>query len=155
MSDDEPRDSFEDSLRAMAQNLGDSLRRLAGQDFDFDEVVRATGLDPEEAKRWAREWVESHRGEPAGPPAGEDPLGGAGPHPLDAPTEEQGVALAALESGRWTVEPGTSMLVAHGDGPAPKDALGLVRELRVRDWLAADGGLTLAGRRALSRWLDR
>jgi hypothetical protein len=152
--DDEPRDSFEDSLRAMAQNLGDSLRRLAGEDFDFDEVVRATGLDPEEAKRWAQEWLYAHRGAPAGPPA-EDPLGGAGPHPLDLPTEEQGTALAALESGRWTVEPGTSMLVAHGEGPAPKDALGLVRELRVRDWLDAEGKLTLAGRRALARWLDR
>jgi len=156
MSDDEPRDSFEDSLRAMAQNLGDSLRRLAGQDFDFDEVVRATGLDPDEAKRWAREWVHAHRGAPAGPPPpAEDPLRGAGPHPLDDPTEEQGTALAALESGRWTVEPGTSMLVAHGEGPAPKDALGLVRELRVRDWLDGEGRLTLSGRRALERWLDR
>jgi hypothetical protein len=155
MSDDEPRDNFEDSLRAMAQYLGDSLRRLAGQDFDFDEVVRATGLDPEDAKRWAREWVVTHRGAPTGPPADEDPLRSAGPHPLDEPTEEQGVALAALESGRWTVEPGTSMLVSHGDGPAPKDALGLVRELRVRDWLDADGRLTLAGRSALARWLER
>jgi len=42
----------------------------------------------------------------------------------------------------------------HGDGPGPRDALGLVRELRVRDWLDADGRLTLAGRHALSRWLD-
>jgi hypothetical protein len=149
MSDDEQRDNFEDSLRAMAQGIGDSLRRLAGQDFDFDEVVRATGLDPEEAKRWAGQWLHAHR-----VPA-EDPLRGAGPHPLDLPTEEQGMALAALESGRWTVEPGTSMLVAHGEGPAPRDALGLVRELRVRDWLDGDGALTLAGRRALARWLDR
>lgn len=147
-------DSFEDSLRAMAQNIGDSLRRLAGQDFDFDEVVRSTGLDPEEAKRWAGEWLHAHRGAPAGPST-EDPLRGAGPHPLDLPTEEQGVALAALESGRWSVEPGTSMLVAHGEGPAPKDALGLVRELRVRDWLDGEGALTLAGRHALTRWLDR
>jgi hypothetical protein len=152
MSDDEQHDSFEDSLRAMAQNIGDSLRRLAGQDFDFDEVVRATGLDPVEAKRWAHEWLHARRGAPA--PA-EDPLGRAAPHPLDLPTEEQGVALAALESGRWTVEPGTSLLVAHGDGPAPKDALGLVRELRVRDWLDGEGALTLAGRRALARWLER
>jgi hypothetical protein len=29
-----------------------------------------------------------------------------------------------------------------------------VRELRVRDWITAEGKLTLAGRRALSRWLD-
>jgi hypothetical protein len=146
-------DSFEDSLRAIAQNLGDSLKRLAGDDFDLEEVVRSTGLDPEETKRWAREWLGSRRSSaPAGP---SDPLRDAGPHPLDEPTEEQGVALAALDSGRWSVEPGTDMLVARGSGPGPADALGLVRELRVRDWLAADGELTLAGRRALERWLDR
>jgi hypothetical protein len=29
-----------------------------------------------------------------------------------------------------------------------------VRELRVRDWITPEGKLTLAGRRALSRWLD-
>ena len=45
------------------------------------------------------------------------------------------------------------MLVPHGDGPAPKNALGLVRELGVRDWIDADGTVTLAGRRALERWL--
>jgi hypothetical protein len=152
MSDEERHDGFEYSLRDMAQNLGDSLRRLAGQDFDFDEMVRATGLDPGETKRWAQHLQERLR-VPGAPY--EDPLRGAGPHPLDLPTEDQGLALAALESGRWTVEPGTSMLVAHGDGPAPKHALGLVRELRVRDWLDGEGRLTLAGRRALARWLER
>ena len=146
-------DNFEDVLRALAQNVSDSLKRVAGEDFDIDEVVRSTGLDPEEAKRWAREWFSAHRsGVPARP---SDPLRNAAPHPLDVPTEEQGVALAALDSGRWSVEPGTNMLVGHGDGPAPANALGLVRELRVRDWLDADGRLTLAGHRALERWLDR
>ena len=29
-----------------------------------------------------------------------------------------------------------------------------LRELRVRDWLGADGEITLVGRRALSRWLE-
>ncbi len=76
------------------------------------------------------------------------------PHPLDLPTDEQGLALAALDSGRWSVEPGTDALASHGQGPGPADALGLVRELRVRDWIAADGTITLAGRRALSRWLE-
>jgi len=84
----------------------------------------------------------------------EDPLRGAGPHPLDLPTEEQGLALAALDSGRWVIEPGTGALSAHGEGPGPNDALGLVRELRARDWIAADGAITLAGRSALGRWLD-
>jgi hypothetical protein len=145
-------DSFEDSLRAIAQNLGDSLKRLAGEDFDLDEVVRAAGLDPDETRRWVSQAFTAHRG---APPAPSDPLRDAGPHPLDLPTEEQGVALAALDSGRWTVEPGTEALVAHGPGPAPDDALGLVRELRVRDWLDADGALTLTGRNALERWLER
>jgi hypothetical protein len=84
----------------------------------------------------------------------EDPLRGAGPHPLDVPTEEQGLALAALESGRWTVEPGSRKLSPAGEGPGPSDALGLVRELRVRDWIDADGAVTLTGRRALTRWLE-
>jgi len=144
-------DSFEDALRAIAQSVSESLKRVAGEDFDLDEAVRATGLDPDEAKRWAREWMSSHRAPaPAGP---SDPLRDAAPHPLDVPTEEQRVALAALDSGRWSVEPGTDMLVGHGDGPAPANALGLVRELRVRDWIDADGAVTAAGRRALQRWL--
>jgi hypothetical protein len=160
MSDDEHRDSFEETLRAMAQNLSESIQRVARG--DLDDIVRATGLDPDEARRWAQDagdWMTDQAarfqtGAPAGPsrPApAEDPLR---PHPLDDPTEEQGLALAALESGRWTIEPGTSMLVAHGEGPAPKNALGLVRELRVRDWIDANGTVTVAGRHALERWLD-
>jgi hypothetical protein len=159
MSDDEHRDSFEETLRAMAQNISESLRRVT--EGDLDDLVRATGLDPDDARRWAQEageWMSDQAarfqaGAPAGPSrpaAPEDPLR---PHPLDPPTEEQGLALAALASGRWTIEPGTSMLVARGDGPAPKNALGLVRELRVRDWIDADGAVTAAGRRALERWL--
>ena len=88
------------------------------------------------------------------PSRSDDPLRSAGPHPLDLPTDEQGIALAALESRRWMVEPGTDALTARGDGPGPSDALGIVRELRVRDWLGANGEITLVGRRALSRWLE-
>ncbi len=75
-------------------------------------------------------------------------------HPLDLPTEEQALALAALDSGRWTVEPGSDSLTAKGDGPGPSDALGIVRELRVRDWIGPDGELTQVGHHALSRWLS-
>src|SRR4051794_39638173 len=91
---------------------------------------------------------------PDAPARWEDPLRGAGPDPLDMPTDDQGRALAALDSGRWSVEPGTSMLTSHGDGPGPRDALGLVRELRVRDWIDIDGEVTLVGRAALRRWLE-
>jgi len=75
----------------------------------------------------------------------------AGPHPLAMPTAEQGVALAALESGRWRIESGA--FTVH-DGPGPGDPLGLLRELRVSDWVTADGELTLTGRKALARWLE-
>jgi hypothetical protein len=40
------------------------------------------------------------------------------------------------------------------DGPGPTEPLGLLRELRVSDWVTADGELTLTGRKALARWLD-
>jgi hypothetical protein len=161
MSDDEHRDSFEETLRAMAQGLSESIQRVTRG--DFDDLVRATGLDPEDARRWAQdagEWMNEQAARfqggttapvPARPARAEDTLR---PHPLDTPTDEQGLALAALESGRWTIEPGTSMLVSHGDGPGPNNALGLVRELRVRDWIDADGAVTVAGRRALERWLS-
>jgi hypothetical protein len=41
------------------------------------------------------------------------------------------------------------------DGPGPSDPLGLLRELRVCDWVTADGELTLTGRKALARWLEQ
>jgi hypothetical protein len=90
----------------------------------------------------------------AEPAVQDDPLRYAGPHPLDLPTEEQGLALAALDSGRWTVEPGSHTLESHGEGPGPSDALGLVSELRARDWISADGSVTVVGRHALKQWLD-
>jgi hypothetical protein len=79
------------------------------------------------------------------------PVHHAGPHPLAMPTAEQGVALAALESGRWRIESGT--FTVH-DGPGPSDPLGLLRDLRVSDWVTGDGELTLTGRKALARWLE-
>ncbi|HWF24877.1 MAG TPA: hypothetical protein VG275_05490 [Solirubrobacteraceae bacterium] len=81
-------------------------------------------------------------------------LRSAGPHPLDLPTDDQGLALAALDSGRWTVEPGSHTFAVHGEGPGPRDAVSLVGELRARDWIAADGEVTLVGHHALSRWLE-
>jgi hypothetical protein len=160
-------DSFEETLRSMAAELGRYIERSI-ENVDLDELADSVGVDP----AMAREWVESAGGwlsaqaenlgdevarRVRGPGRGVvrvDPLGGAEPHPLDQPTEEQGLALAGLDSGRWIVEPGADALAARGEGPGPSDALGIVRELRVRDWIAADGKLTLTGRHALSRWLD-
>ncbi len=84
----------------------------------------------------------------------DDPPASAGPHPLDLPTAEQGVALAAMDSGRWTVEPGSGALAADGEEPESAEGPGLVDELRARDWITAQGEITPAGRHALSRWLD-
>jgi hypothetical protein len=174
MSADEPGgDGLGDVLRSIAREVGESIERLAGG-VDVDDFAGSVGVDPDRA----REWVEStanwlgtqleHLGDeiafraerPSGPrgpgrPApDQDPLRGAAPHPLDLPTEEQGLALAALESGRWTIEPGSHRLVGDADSAPPGDVLGLVHELHGRDWITADGRLTLAGRRALGRWLD-
>ncbi len=177
MYEDENEDSefsIADTVRSVAREVGDSIERMLEQ-VEFDEPSRSFGIDPDRAHEWAEtagHWLRarlaeagdeladrltgreapSPKSKPA-PPA-DDPLKGAGPSPLDLPTKEQGVALAAIDSGRWTVEPGTETLASHGDGPGPSDALGLVRELRVRDWITAEGELTLTGRRALGRWLE-
>jgi hypothetical protein len=157
-------ENFDETLRAIAGEVGRFVERALDR-VDLDDVADSVGVDPGAA----REWVESAGGwlraqtEGVGEelarraaqsrPQRVDPLAGAQPHPLDMPTEEQGLALAALDSGRWTVEPGTEALAAKGEGPAPRDALGIVRELRVRDWIGPDGELTQPGRHALGRWL--
>jgi hypothetical protein len=180
MSENEPSgESFEEQLRAIARELGRSVER-AVDNIDVDDFAQMFGVDAGAAREWvesAGSWLRSqaerlddefpftmpNMPDPRRWPAGEraarsvgsdDPLMSAAPHPLDMPTDEQGIALAALESGRWMVEPGTDALTARGDGPGPSDALGIVRELRVRDWLSANGDITLVGRRALNRWLE-
>lgn len=160
-------ESFEESLREMATELGRYIERSIDK-VDLDDLANSVGVDPAAAREWvetAGEWLSGHTetlgdqlarrvARPEKSVARVDPLGAVGPHPLDLPSEEQGLALAALDSGRWIIEPGADALAARGEGPSPNDALGLVRELRVRDWIATDGRLTMAGRHALSRWLD-
>ena len=167
MCEDEPeRESFDEMLRSFAREVSRSAERM--RDIDVDEIAGAIGVDPARAREWvdsAGKWLRSQAeviGDeftsgvswPAATRPDEDPLRHAAPHPLDLPTDEQGLALAALESGRWTVEPGTNALASHGEGPGPSNAMGLVRELHARDWITAEGEVTLAGRAALSRWLD-
>jgi hypothetical protein len=170
------RDDFEDAARSIAREVSEFVER-AVENFDPDDIAGAFGVDPDRARDWvqsAGNWLSnrveqfgdeigerentpepeaSPRRAPGSQPAADDPLRAAAPHPLDLPTEEQGAALAALESGRWIIEPGSKALASVGDGPGPSDALGLVRELRVRDWINADGVVTLAGANALRRWL--
>jgi hypothetical protein len=167
---DADRNSFEDIARTVAGEVSRAVERLS--DIDIDEIAQSAGAEAERARRWVEElgrwlreqgdavWTPPFDAAPSwetAPPEpsrrGDDPLRNAAPHPLDLPTADQGLALAALDSGRWKLEPGTSALAAQGEGPGPSDALGLVRELRARDWMSADGELTLAGRTALGRWL--
>jgi hypothetical protein len=164
-------ESFGETLRSIAREVGESIERLAGE-VDVEESARQIGVDPARAREWLEStasWlgsqleqfgddVASRAGETAREhreaPTAADPLAGAAPHPLDFPTDEQGLALAALDSGRWSIEPGSNRLVGDGDSRPPTEALGLVHELRARDWITADGRLTLAGTSALARWLD-
>jgi hypothetical protein len=179
-ADDGHNESFEEKVRAIARELGRSAERMS--QVDIDQIAESFGIDADKAKdwadtagRWLRGQVEHFGDDFAGaaesfatqwpqpttprpperrPDPVTDPLRSAGPHPLDLPSDEQGAALAALESGRWTVEAGTNRLTGHGDGEGPSDALGLVRELHARDWIDARGHVTLVGRSALGRWLQ-
>lgn len=158
-------DRLEEGLRRLAEEVSRSVERLG--ELHTDEIARAIGVDIDRAREFvdsaghwlndqaeslAREaavWVNGLRAEPLD----QDSPPGAGPNPLDLPTAEQGLALSALDSGRWTVEPGSHVLVARGEGPGPADAVGLVGALRARDWIDAQGDVTLVGRDALRRWL--
>ena len=178
-------DSFENRLKAIAdqlaaRSLSDADVDDVAQRFGVDpERVRGvTGA----VERWLNDRgsegeplfgeraagrAQDPRTEPTAEPAVPDftrvtptptpsSASGAGPHPLDPPTEAQGIALSALESGRWTVRPGSSRLIAaEPSGPwsgPPAEASDLVNELRARDWITADGAVTLVGRQALLRW---
>jgi hypothetical protein len=150
--EDEPDGrSFEDVARALADDVNRAVERLST--MDLDDIARAANEEAERARRWIEDLARSltQTGDAAISPE-DAPVHHAGPHPLAPPTTEQGVALAALESGRWRIESGTFSV--H-DGPGPSDPLGLLRELRVSDWVTADGELTLAGRNALARWLEQ
>jgi hypothetical protein len=147
--DEEPEGRrLEDVARALAEEVHQAVERLSA--IDLDDVARAANADAERARRWIEELAHSLTQAAAARGPEDAPAHHAGPHPLAMPTTEQGVALAALESGRWRIESGT---FAVHDGPGPSEPLGLLRELRVSDWVTADGELTLSGRRALARWL--
>ena len=173
-------DSFEERLRALAEDFGRSMRRAS--EGDMDELAERFGIDPDRVRGFAEaagQWLNEHlagadaffdhspdresgdEDQPQHPdaeaqitreaPTRPQPQG-SGPHPLDMPTDEQGVALSALDSGRWDVGAGSNQLTTSGQGRAPDEASDLVGELRARDWITADGTLTLVGRRALARW---
>ena len=149
--DERDRHSFEDVARALVDEVNHALERLSA--VDLDDIARAANEEAEHARRWIEDLARSltQTGDVTASPA-DAPVRHAAPHPLATPTTEQGVALAALESGRWRIESGTFSV--H-DGAGPSDPLRLLRELRVSDWVTIDGELTLSGRRALARWLEQ
>jgi hypothetical protein len=159
-------ESFEKKVRAMATELSRSVER-AVKSIDLDEIARQIEMGGERFRELAGStgrWISDRLSDPEAHQAAQAreleaetaarTLPGAGPHPLDVPSDEQGRALSALDSGRWRVEPGTDVLVARGDEASPSDPGGLVGELRARDWIAANGEVTLIGREALKRWSE-
>jgi hypothetical protein len=170
-------DSFEERLRAMADEINRSVQRMS--EVDLEGLAGRYGIDPDRARNLADiagQWL-SDRLSTGAPLFGDGPDGDhartarhgsadvdahgreagershqPGPHPLDLPTAAQGLALSALDSGRWTVRPGSNQLAGTGEGRPPSDVTDVVSELRARDWITADGALTLVGRHALARW---
>lgn len=174
-------ESFEDRIRAVAAEISRSVQRMSEVDLDEIAERYGVDADrartfADAAGQWLNERMSS--GEPLfgsarpadddsaavsrvvpdfdaqmPPSPGPQPAASApGPHPLDLPSGRQGVALSALDSGRWTVRPGSNQLAGTDVGTAPSAASDLVSELRARDWITADGTLTLVGRHALARW---
>ena len=172
-------DSFEERLRAIADEISRSVQRIS--EFDLEEFSQRYGVDVDRARAFAdaaEQWLNDRFSggdplfghvahpdddsavrpfaadlDPEGPSEAEQTPPGArpGPHPLDLPTDQQGSALSALDSGRWTVRSGSNQVAGTGIGvePAPSDVVG---ELRARDWITAAGTLTHVGRHALGRW---
>jgi hypothetical protein len=175
-------ESFEDRVRAIAEQISRSMQGMAG--VDLEQLAETYGVDLDRARSAASaagQWLtDLSSGEPlsgeghaqAGDAAAHrlsakstqdvaeatEPghrAAKSGPHPLDLASGRQGLALSALDSRRWTVRPGSNQLVGTGEGQPPPeaaDAPDLVGDLRARDWITADGALTLVGRHALARW---
>ena len=145
MSDEDKPRSFEEALRAIADEVVRGLDRVQRAIWRTSPASTASTPSAPSASwttpatgcaRRPTRSTPTARSAPAtrrpsrvrpSPPTtswDDDPLRHAGPDPLDTPTDDQGRALAALDSGRWTVEPGTSALSSTASGPGPSDALG-------------------------------
>ena len=175
MSDEDKPRTFEEALRAIADEVA---RHRRGSSRATSRTSRATyGVDADRAKRFmdnAGDWLRAQA----------DAFGAYGPFPAGDPASESRPAepanvvmgrrrCAARARTRWTRRPTSRAArwprwtpAAGRSSPAPARSpptvtaparatrSGLVRELRVRDWIDADGEVTLVGRAALQRWLD-
>lgn len=144
-------------IKQFAEEAGEWLRdQISAATQSGSDVAPMPASDPTDPRDGAT--ASSPASRPTGPTP-EDvvsaPRAHGLPHPLDRPTEQQARALAALQSGRWTIEPGTVVLVTSlNRGPGPEDAHALGMELHVRDWVDVDGDLTFTGELALARWAE-
>ena len=175
-------DSFEARVRAIADQISRSMQRIGDVDLEQVAESYGLDVDrartvANAANQWLNDRLSTDEplfGEGHAQARDADPRGtGAnlgesaqatgtgrhpvhpGPHPLDLATARQGLALSALDSRRWAVRPGSNQMAGTGQGAPPpeaSDAQDLVGELRARDWITADGTLTLVGRHALARW---
>lgn len=147
-------------IKQFAEDAGEWLRdQIAAATQSGSDVEPMPAADPTDPRDGSTAPAAPTPPAPPAAASNEDPITSphvAGlPHPLDLPTEQQARALAALESGRWTVEPGTVVLVTTlNRGAAPEDAHALGMELHIRDWVDVDGDLTFSGGMALARWAD-
>ncbi len=151
-------------IKQFAEDAGEWLRdQISAATQSGSDVEPMPAADPSDPRDAAGPSATPAGTPDAGttPPASRDqdvvasPRVAGLPHPLDLPTEQQARALAALQSGRWTVEPGTVVLVTSlNRGPGPEDAHALGTELHVRDWVDVDGDLTFTGELALARWAE-
>jgi hypothetical protein len=122
-----------------------------GGQFDIDEIaerIADVGQRLGDFATVAGRWL----GDQFQPAGAEGASSGTG-HPLDLPTEDQGRALSALDSGRWRVRQRAGAWIFDGDGLTPDAAAAVAGELHARDWITTRGELTLTGRAALGRWL--
>src|SRR3954454_20748237 len=107
MPEDQPEGrSFEDVARALADEVHQAVERLST--IDLEDIARAANEEAERGRRWIEALARSLAQTGDAARGLEDPpVHPTGPHPRAMPTTEQGVALAALESGRWRIESGT------------------------------------------------
>ena len=163
---EEGNESFEDRVRAIAWELSRSVERLA--ELDMDEVARTIGVDAERAKglvdtagRWFSAYAETFRqdagfGDADQSPAANDPQTRAGGGTASAGRPDRRTRSGAQRPGFRPLDRRARQQPAGGGWPgsAPRDAVGLVGELRARDWIDANGEVTLVGHSALGRWLE-
>ena len=100
-----------------SDEVHEAVERLSA--IDLDDIARTASEEAERARHWIEHLARS-LAQTGDAHSRDPPVQHAGPHPLAMPTPEQGVALAALESGRWRIESGT--FTVH-DGPGPSEPL--------------------------------